>query len=319
MPPVMGKTIKPRPGRDTVLVLGANALASDVAVAVADSGRFGRVVAVGLLPTSRRDDQRRVDFFERGAPRRLAALIGEISPGLIVQLATSQSPVTPVRRGRYDLTIARVLGSAVRLWYGRGGRLRRLIVLSSTSVYGLARTSPLLFRENDYPPGGEDVEPYSAYGRWVRELRDAEDIYRDVARDLALELLILRAASVFGGPLASPLGDYLAASLPLRVFGYDPPQQVVHYDDLIQAIERALEERASGTLNIVARGAVPLSRVAALAGRFAPPVPSFLARVFAPAALGVGPLRWRCIADGSRAMQVLGITPLVRAEDAVAG
>jgi nucleoside-diphosphate-sugar epimerase len=302
-----------------MLLLGTNALASDVAVAAADAGRFRRVVAVGPIPGGRRDDQRRIDFFERGAPRRLAALIAEISPTLIVQLAASQSPVTPSRRGRYDLTIARVVSSAVRLWYGRGGRLRRMIVLSSTCVYGLARSSPLLFRESDYPPGGEDVEPYSAYGRWVRELRDAEDLYRDVARDLSLDLLVLRAASVFGGPLSSPLGDYLSASLPLRVFGYDPPQQVVHYGDLVQAIERALEERATGTLNVVARGAVPLSRVAALAGRFVPPVPSVVARLFAPAALGVGALRWRCVADGSRATQVLGVSPAVRAEDAVAG
>ena len=170
--------------------------------------------------------------------------------------------------------------------------------------------------------GGDDggeVDAASLYGRWVRDLREYETVLASLAEDTGMRLAVLRAAYISAGPVSNPMAEYLAAPLPVRVLGHDPPVQVVHYDDLVEAILRAAEEAVSATINIVARGAVPVSRLGALAGRYMFPLPYALARLVAPAVLGADPLRSRCVADGGRAVQLLGIQPRRCAEEALGG
>jgi len=303
--------------RDAALVLGIDQLTTDVARALTNSEAFSQVWTAGNGEAIRPSRHRKLDFFDRGGARRLAGILADVNPQTIVQLAVSRSPVTPARRGRFDATIAHALSSALRVWRERGGRPRSLVVLSSTAVYGLARTGPLLFDETSRPTGLDEADPSSPYGRWVQELRAAEHAYAELAEDSGLSLTVLRSAAVVGGPVASQVTDYLGSWFPVRVAGYDPPIQLVHYSDLVQSIVRVLEERAAGTINIVGRGVIPLSRLAARSGRFLWPMPPAAARWLAPEALGVGALCWRCVADGSRALQTLGMVPQFTAEQAL--
>ena len=95
--------------------------------------------------------------------------------------------------------------------------------------------------------------------------------------------------------------------------------QLIHHRDLTEAIVRATLDRARGVLNIASRGVVPLSRMAALSGRLAPALPYDLALRMAPEVLGAAPLRWRCVADTRRVVQVLGFSPSYTAEEAIVG
>ncbi|TFH23183.1 MAG: hypothetical protein E4H03_06755 [Myxococcales bacterium] len=312
----------------TALVLGTSRLGTDVAHALAATGAFARVVTAGTMPPAVRNRHRRIDFLDRGAPRRLAAVLADVAPDAIVQLALSESPLTPVREGRHDAAVAATVSTGVRLFRERGGDLRRMVALSSTAVYGLARSSPLLFDERytvgtggraDHRFDGGEVDTASLYGRWVRDLREYEALLAKLAEDTGMRLVVLRAAYISAGPGSNPIVEYLAAPLPVRVLGHDPPVQVVHYDDLVETILRAAEERVSGTINVVARGAVPITRLGALAGRYMLPLPHSLARLVAPEVLGVDPLCSRCVADGSRAVQLLGFQPRRSAEEALGG
>jgi len=258
-----------------------------------------------------------IDLLARGASRRFAEVLAEVGPSVIVDLWRSESAQHPERVGRYDSAAGEAAVAGLRLWCQRGAKPCRVVVLSSTAVYGVSQASPILRIETD------DLEPLSRQGsdehtRWVAGLREREDAYRELGRESGWRVLCLRAAAVVGGPVRSEVADYLDAAMPVRVAGFDPPIQLLHYSDMLDAIERGVAEDVTGTLNVVGRGVVLLSRLVALCGRFAVPLPETVARWLAPAVLGSDALKWRCVADGRRAEQVLGFRARFSAEEALA-
>jgi nucleoside-diphosphate-sugar epimerase len=244
-------------------------------------------------------------------------VLAEASPTLVVDLWRSESVLHPARVGRYDSAAGEATVAGLKLWRQRGAKPCRVVVLSSTAVYGVAEASPILRIESD------ELEPLprqtsDEHGRWIAGLREREDGYRALEREGGWRLLCLRAAAVVGGPVHSEISDYLEAVMPVRVAGFDPPIQVLHYSDLLDAIARGVTEDVEGTLNVVGRGVVLLSRLLALCGRVAVPLPETIARWLAPSALSAEALKWRCVADGRRAEQVLGFHARFSAEESVA-
>jgi hypothetical protein len=303
--------------KNVVLVVGVNALLGDVADALGRSGEFDQVVTAGLVEGGAARPSYEVDLLARGASRRFAEVLAEVNPGLVVDLWRSESVLHPKRVGRYDSAAGEGAVAGLRLWRQRGAKPCRIVVLSSTAVYGVSEASPILRIETD------DLEPLARqasdeHGRWVTGLREREDSYRELERENGWRLLCLRAAAVVGGPIRSEISDYLDAAMPVRVAGFDPPIQVLHDTDLLDGISRGATEDAIGTLNVVGRGVVLLSRLVALCGRLAVPLPETVARWVAPAALGADALKWRCVADGRRAEQVLGFHARFSAEEALA-
>ena len=256
-----------------------------------------------------------IDLLERGASRSLAGRLARACPATIVHTARSLSPRLPRRPGAYDPVVAKALAAALSRWLDAGGRLRSLIALSSTAVYGTAIGSPLAFTESG--PLGE-VDPASDFGRWVSELRESEAVLGDIGKSRGFAVTLLRAAPLVGGCEGGALGDYLSHTVPLRVLGYDPPFQLLHSSDLVTAVVAAADVRHNGPLNITGRGTVPLSRLGALAGKPALPVPARLAAFLAPRSMALERLMRRCVADNARAHQVLGFTPRYSAEEALA-
>lgn len=303
--------------KKTVLVVGVNALLGDVADALARGGEFEQVLTAGIVEAGATRPAYEVDLLARGAPRRFAEVLAESGPSLVVDLWRSESALHPERVGRYDAAAGEAAVAGLRLWRQRGARPCRVVALSSTAVYGVSEASPILRIETD------ELEPLPRqasddHGRWVTGLREREAVYRELGHETGWRLLCLRAAAVVGGPVRSEIADYLDAALPVRVAGFDPPIQVLHYADLLDAIERGVTEDVTGTLNVVGRGVVLLSRLVALCGRVAVPLPEMVARWLAPAVLGADALKWRCVADGRRAEQVLGFHARFSAEEALA-
>jgi len=303
--------------KKTVLVVGVNALLGDVADALARSGEFERVVTAGLADGGATRPSYEVDLLARGASRRFAEVLAEAGPSLVVDLWRSESALHPERVGRYDSAAGEAAVAGLKLWRQRGSKPCRVVVLSSTAVYGVSQASPILRIETD------ELEPLPRqtrddHGRWIAGLREREEGYRELGGESGWRVLCLRAAAVVGGPIRSEISDYLDAAMPVRVAGFDPPIQVLHYSDLLDAISRGVSEDVTGTLNVVGRGVVLLSRLVALCGRVAVPLPETVARWLAPAALGAEALKWRCVADGRRAEQVLGFHARFSAEEALA-
>jgi UDP-glucose 4-epimerase len=196
----------------------------------------------------------------------------------------------------------------------------KLVVLSSANVYGprpenaqfLAEEAPLL--------GG------AAFSE-IRDLIEVDMLAQSFFwKRPETETIILRPAHIVGGVRNAP-SNYLRLPMIPTLMGFDPMVQVVHQDDVIGAIERALLPGVRGIFNLAGPPPLPLSRLIALTGRPSMPIPHFLATSLVQRLWRFGAtsfpapeldhIRYVCMVDDRRARDLLGYSPQRSAEDAV--
>ncbi|MFI8438575.1 NAD-dependent epimerase/dehydratase family protein [Streptomyces sp. NPDC079020] len=154
--------------------------------------------------------------------------------------------------------------------------VQRLVIKSSTSVYGSAPRDPAVFTETTPPKSLPS-------GGFAKDAVEVEGYVRGFARrrpDVAV--CVLRFANILGPEPDSPLADYLSLPVLPTVFGYDPRLQFVHEDDVIDVLGIASREPRrstlnSGTFNIAGDGVLLLSQCSRRLGR--PTVPVLLPAV----------------------------------------
>ncbi|MFB7375696.1 NAD-dependent epimerase/dehydratase family protein [Streptomyces sp. NPDC056222] len=179
--------------------------------------------------------------------------------------------------GRSSIKETNVIGTMQLLGAcQKSPRITRLVIKSSTSVYGSAPRDPAVFTETTPPKSLPS-------GGFAKDAVEVEGYVRGFARrrpDVAV--CVLRFANILGPRVDSPLAEYLSLPLMPTVFGYDPRLQFVHEDDVIDVLELASREprRAtlnSGTFNVAGDGVLLLSQCARRLGR--PTVPVLLPAV----------------------------------------
>ncbi|MFJ2608957.1 NAD-dependent epimerase/dehydratase family protein [Streptomyces sp. NPDC091279] len=154
--------------------------------------------------------------------------------------------------------------------------VQRLVVKSSTNVYGSAPRDPAVFTET-MPPKSLPS------GGFAKDAVEVEGYVRGFARrrpDVAV--CVLRFANILGPAAETPLTSYFDLPVLPTVFGYDPRLQFVHEDDVIEVLRIAAHEPArgtlnSGTFNIAGDGVLLLSQCSRRLGR--PTVPLLLPAV----------------------------------------
>ncbi|WP_255955704.1 NAD-dependent epimerase/dehydratase family protein [Streptomyces odontomachi] len=154
--------------------------------------------------------------------------------------------------------------------------VRRLVVKSSTNVYGSAPRDPAVFHESTSPKS-------LPQGGFAKDTVEVEGYVRGFARrrpDVAV--CILRFANILGTADDNPLSEYFSLPVLPTVFGYDPRLQFVHEDDVLDVLRLAahradLEAPGSRTFNVAGDGVVLLSQCARRLGR--PTVPVLLPAV----------------------------------------
>lgn len=150
--------------------------------------------------------------------------------------------------------------------------VQRLVIKSSTSVYGSAPRDPAVFTETTPPKSLPS-------GGFAKDAVEVEGYVRGFARrrpDVAV--CVLRFANILGPEPDSPLAEYLSLPVLPTVFGYDPRLQFVHEDDVVDVLEIAAREPRrgtlnSGTFNIAGDGVLLLSQCSRRLGRPTVPVP----------------------------------------------
>ena len=149
----------------------------------------------------------------------------------------------------------------------------RLVIKSTTSVYGSAPRDPAVFDETTPPKALPS-------GGFAKDAVEVEGYVRGFARrrpDVAVT--VLRFAHVLGPSAESPLAAYFSLPVLPTVLGYDPRLQFVHEDDALEALLLAAGEPRQGTLNagtfnVAGDGVLLLSQCARRLGR--PTVPMLL-------------------------------------------
>jgi UDP-glucose 4-epimerase len=133
-----------------------------------------------------------------------------------------------------------------------------------------------------------------------------------------VETVILRPVHIVG-PVHNAPSNYLRIERPPILLGFDPMVQLVHVQDVAEAISLALTSGRRGIYNLVGPGELPLSTVLKELGRQPYAIPHPLAKPILSAAFRLGLssfpvaeldfIRYVCMVDGRRASAELGFRP----------
>ena len=149
---------------------------------------------------------------------------------------------------------------------GQGSPVRRFILKSSGHVYG---------SRPDMPPNIREDSRLDANSRhdFVRDIVEVESYVSDFAvRNPEITILTLRFANSLDPQDPSPLARFLDLEVVPTVISADPPMQLIHRDDCVQALYLATKRGPAGAYNIAPSGAFPLSNLLSAAGKLHAPL-----------------------------------------------
>ena len=151
--------------------------------------------------------------------------------------------------------------------------IKRLILLSSAAVYGASPHNPGLVSESyPVPRDGRNL----IASEW-RELEASARQRLALARNV--ELTILRPATVLSHVRANYVSQLLRSRVAITLPGHDPSLQLLHPDDVVNAICCAIQKAEGGVFNVAPDGAIPLRVALRWAGSKRIPVPRILQRL----------------------------------------
>jgi UDP-glucose 4-epimerase len=174
-----------------------------------------------------------------------------------------------------------VMGTTKLLSACQQAGVRKAVLKSSTAVYG-ARPSNSAFLDENHPLRGS-----RRYGT-IRDLVEIERFCRNFRHQAPeLVLTILRFPGIVGPTADTAMTCFLKSGRTPTMLGFDPMMQIIHQDDVVEALLHATLNDAAGAFNVAATDVLPLSKIRGLAGK-----PSFaILHLFAY--WGVG--RWRTV------------------------
>ena len=242
---------------------------------------------------------------------QLRTLIRATAVDTIVHTDIPQFP-EPGRAARqlHDLTVMGTLSLLAAA--GDLPTLRTLVVRGSASIYGSEPAAPaFLSEEMALCPGAT---------RFQRDLGEIEKLAEGLARRRPdVVCTVLRAQPVIGARLDTPITRLLRAPVVPVMLGFDPRVQVLHEDDSIAVLHRAVHHPVRGAVNVAGAGTISLNAAIRRMGRPAVPVPHPLFGTVAGAArrLGLPPmsddtvryLRYGRGVATDRMTEELGFTP----------
>ena len=284
------------------------------------SGRFGRIVArrlhhdldyqiVGLdrramLGRPKDIELHQVDL--RSKKARDVFRVGDVDA--LIHLGVMHDP----RARPAELYSWNIAGTTKLLEYCQAYRVPKVVLLSSANVYGPRPDNPQFLTED---------APLLAAQRFP-QMRDLVEIDHLVStflwRAASIETVILRPVHIVG-PVHNAPSNYLRIERPPVLLGFDPMVQLVHYQDVAEAIVAALAPGGRGIYNIAGPGEVPLSAIHRELGRQPVAIPHPLANPILSLAFRLGIssfpvaeldfIRYVCLVDSRRAAAELGFRP----------
>jgi UDP-glucose 4-epimerase len=154
-----------------------------------------------------------------------------------------------------------VMGTVNLLRACAGAGVRKVILKSSTAVYG-ARPSNSAFLTEEHALRG------SKRTGTIRDLVEIEKFCNGLRwQEPELMLTILRFANIVGPTVDTPMTRFLRDPRMPTLLGFDPRMQIIHEEDVIEALVHAVNQYAPGVFNIAAEDVFPLNKLRGLAGK----------------------------------------------------
>ena len=253
-----------------VLVTGVSRwLGGALAAELAADPTIGRVIGVDTVPPSPAMLRRlgRTEFVRADIRSPLIGkVIESASVDTVVHMNISATPVGA--GGRMSMKELNVIGTMQLLAAcQRSSAVRRLVLKSTSAVYGASSRDPAVFTEamqaHQIPAGG-----------FAKDSIEIEGYVRSFARRRPdVGVAVLRYTSLIGPRIDSLLSGFLRMPVVPTALGYDPRVQLLHEDDAVAVLHRATTGDFVGTVNAAASGTLLLSQAIRRLGRVALPVP----------------------------------------------
>src|SRR5436305_405323 len=235
------------------------------AMLAADPG-IERVIAADGVPP--RQDVGRTEFVRADIRNPIIAkVIVSATVDTVVHMSVIATPFGA--GGRTAMKEINVIGTMQLLAAcQKAPSLRKLIVKSTTAVYGASSRDPALFTEG--------MEPRSQFrSGYGKDSTEVEGYVRGLGRRRPdVDVTLLRFANFIGPRIDTPLTRYFSLPLVPRMFGFDPRVQFIHEDDGIEVLRRSVTDEHRGTFNVAGDGVLLLSQAIRRAGRTSVQIPS---------------------------------------------
>ncbi|WP_163868079.1 SDR family oxidoreductase [Myxococcus eversor] len=245
-----------------------------------------------------------IEVFRGDVRKRVAEdVFRRWKPEAVVHMATVTAFTVPgAERGRINLD-----GTKAVFDHCATHGVKQVLFVGRHTFYGAAPDSPL-YHSEDEPPRALEAIP---------ELADlvAADLYAAMAlwRLPEMTTAVLRLPYTLGAPGTGTLASFLKGRRVPLVLGYDPLFHVLQEEDVVTALQLALEKKVRGIFNVAGPSPIPLSVIVRETGRMGIPLPSqvlslLLGRAGFPR-LSVGALdhlRYPIVVDNRRFLEATG-------------
>ena len=253
-----------------VLVSGVSKfLGGNLAARLAADPDIERVLGVDTVPPPR-DLLRRMGRaeFVRADIRNplITKVISGASVDTVVHASLSSTPGSS--GGRTAMKEMNVIGTMQLLAAcQKAPSVRRVVLKSTTAVYGSSPRDPALFDEamtpNELPSGG-----------YAKDAAEIEGYLRGFGRRRPdVSVTVLRFSNFIGPRIDTVLTGYFMLPVIPTVLGYDARVQLLHEEDGLAVLERAATQELPGVYNVAADGVLLLSQAIRRAGKIAVGVP----------------------------------------------
>lgn len=304
-----------------IAVLGsASFLGSRVVRRLVEGRPAESVLSIDIAPppaTLRGVSYRKVDLTEPASDQELLDILRDEGISTLLHFAFFTNP-------RRDATYAHELesiGSLNVFAAAAAAGVKHVVMRSFTAAYGARGQNPNFLTE-DRPT---HANPSLA---WARDKHEAELHAASFAKRYPKMIVsVLRFAPLFGPEVHTFYTSVFDKRLVPVVMGYNPLIQLLHPEDALDAVDRALASKPRGPVNVVPRATLPLVNALLLSEKVPLPIPHPLAYAGADAlwASGVAAApgafvdfaRFLFVADGEKAEREMGFKARYSSRDAL--
>jgi len=146
--------------------------------------------------------------------------------------------------------------------------VERLVVRSTTAVYGCGPADPAVFTEDMHPHDG-------AQTGYAKDAVEVEGYVRGFARRRSdVRISVLRLANMLGPTVDNALSRYVSMPVVPTSLGFDPRLQLLHETDAVEALRLATVSERPGVVNVAGEGVLTLAQLLRRTGRIRIPVPA---------------------------------------------
>ncbi len=251
-----------------VLVTGVSLdVGRQVALRMTQDPQVGRVIGVDVVPP--RGDLGSVRFVRADIRNPvIAKVIAGEDVDTVVHAGVVESAADV--GGRMSMKEHNVIGTMQLLAAcQRAPGLERLVVKSSSEVYGASSRDPAMFTE-------ELTARHTPRAGYPKDVLEVEGYVRGFSRRRPdVTITTIRHANTLAPGHRSPLATYLRLPAIPKPAGFDARLMLLHADDLVAVLHHAALAGAHGTFNVAGDGLLLLSQAIRRLGRPVVPVPGF--------------------------------------------